>query len=64
MKGGHFIQTEELGRSFLNEMSEENYGSRTDGQNTDSQHGQNMCNGKSSMWGASHGNHTQYAVIA
>ena len=36
MKGGHFIQTEELGRSFLNEMSEENYGSRTDGKNTDS----------------------------
>ena len=56
MKDRHLTQTEELGRSLLNEMSEENYGSRT--------YGQNMSNGKSSVWDACHGDHTQCAIIA
>ena len=51
MKDGHLIQTEELGRSLLNGMSEENYGSRT--------YGQNMSNGESSVWDACHGDHAQ-----
>ena len=56
MKDGHLIQTEELGRSLLNGMSEENYGSRP--------YGQNMSNGESSVWDACHGDHAQCAIIA